>query len=269
MLKRSLYSTLLLSLVLSSSVFASDPAKPVNPVPPTPQEQPVNPPQPMPQPQTPPQPIATGNKRKPTKPTTIPNPTNPPSPLVSNAAEQFMNLLTPVNTMEGNFQQTVISAQRKVLQESKGSMEFKRPSLFRWEVDKPDKSLVVTDGHTLWNYDELLEQVIIKPFKTNINLSPVSFLFAELKQLQRDFNVAEVKDPSVDRCFRLTPKSADATFVAVEVGFDQGVIKILRLQDPLGQISVFEFSQVKNNTKISDLRFNFVPPKNVEVISEL
>lgn len=177
---------------------------------------------------------------------------------------QLQTLLVKINTMQASFTQTVFSENNKILQTYNGSMEFKKPNLFRWEVAKPDASLLVTDGKKLWNYDVDLEQVTVQPYTTDREITPLSFVLEDGTQLNKNFTVEQMPNS----CFKLTPKQETQNFINVAVCFNNSLIKSLTIVDHLGQNSVFEFSQVKNNLKIADQRFSFTPPAGVDVVGE-
>lgn len=180
---------------------------------------------------------------------------------------ELQDLLKPIITIKANFTQTVLNKQSKIVQKASGNMEFKRPNLFRWQIDKPDPTLIVTDGKKMWNYDIELEQVTVQNFRSNTEVSPISFLFDDVEQLDRDFNIVKVS--TARSTFKLTPKQENSSFISVELNFEQNNIKDLRLLDHLGQTSQFNFTQVQNNPKIANTRFTFVPPVGVDVIGEL
>jgi len=188
---------------------------------------------------------------------------------------ELQKLLAPIVTLKAQFQQTVLNDRNKILQRSSGNLEFKKPNMFRWEVEKPEANLVVTDGNKLWNYDADLEQVTVQEFKANTEVSPVSFLFDDMAKLKADFEIVKINQKNIkcferaSVCFRLTPKIENTNFVSVEVGFAAEKIVVLRLLDHLGQTSEFEFKSIKNNAKIANTRFTFTPPVGVDVIGEL
>jgi len=189
--------------------------------------------------------------------------------------QELENLVAPLKTLKAEFKQTVYSEKDKVLQQSAGNLEFKKPNLFRWQVISPDSSLVVTDGHKLWNYDIDLEQVTVQEFSSAQEVSPVSFLFEGADKLSKDFTVTKINTAAspclktAKNCFSLQPKLENPNFVAVEVGFDGDKIKVLRLHDHLQQTSVFVFNNVKNNPPLNSSRFSFTPPAGVDVIGEI
>lgn len=180
---------------------------------------------------------------------------------VANPADRLNVLLQPIDSLKANFVQTVYDKKQKVVQNAAGIIEFKRPQNFRWHIVEPDSTLVVTDGKTLWNYDEMLAQVTVEPFDAKKEVSPLSFLFADP---QLNFIVEEVNAST----FKLTPKQENQGFKYLELFFKRGKITQLHLYDHLDQITVFEFMQVQNNPSLADNRFSFIPPAGVDVIGD-
>lgn len=175
--------------------------------------------------------------------------------------DELESLLQPIKTLKANFKQTVLSEKNKVLQTATGTMEFKRPNSFRWQINPPDENLVVTNGEKLWSYDAELEQVTVQKFTASKEISPISFLFDDIDKLNKDFMV----DKLSQHAFKLTPRRENASFISVEVDFSNQQIKTLRLFDQLGQTSVFNFENVQKNLDIADNRFKFIPPAGVDV----
>lgn len=178
--------------------------------------------------------------------------------------QELQARLSKINTMQANFTQQVYSEKNKLLQSYSGNMEFKKPNLFRWEVQTPDQSLLVTDGQKLWNYDVALEQVTVQKYAPNKEVTPLSFVLDSSNNLNKNFSVEQM----ANSCYKLTPKQENQNFVNVAVCFKDTQITSLNILDHLGQNSKFEFSQVKNNGDIAGQRFSFKPPAGVDVVGE-
>jgi outer membrane lipoprotein carrier protein len=71
---------------------------------------------------------------------------------------------------------------------------------------------------------------------------------------------------SCSKCFLLKPKDEQADFSKAILGFKDNKLILFKLWDNLGQISVFNFSNIKLNTSISPNEFKFKIPPNVDVI---
>jgi outer membrane lipoprotein carrier protein len=182
----------------------------------------------------------------------------------STPISELQSLLAPISSMKANFKQTVYSEGKIEIQSASGNMEYKKPNLFRWEIEKPEASLLVTDGHKLWNYDVALEQVTVQKFTTDKQISPLSFILDDASKLSVNFVVSKL----ADSCYQLTPKHDNPNFVNVVVCFHSKRISIVRVLDHLGQTSVFDFSDMQNNPQIANSRFNFKAPAGVDVVGD-
>lgn len=177
------------------------------------------------------------------------------------AGEDLRKALNNIQTMQANFAQTVYGANGKVLQVATGKMDFKKPNLFRWEILTPDHNLLMTNGTTLWNYDETLEQVVIKPFDMQHTVSPISCLFADPTE---NFSVQQLST----NIYKLTPLKENSSFKYLELTLANSKLKSLKIDDHLDQVTVFDFTKVKNNLQISDSKFIFNPPSGTDIIRE-
>ena len=105
--------------------------------------------------------------------------------------------------------------------------------------------------------------------KSNLADSPAFLLTGSDTALMNSFTIAEAKAKrNKGTWFRLIPKDKNAMFNWVELGFHNKTLYQMRLQDGLGQQTIIQFNQVKYNQPIPSQRFNFKPPKGVDVISD-
>lgn len=177
---------------------------------------------------------------------------------------ELQSLLAPISSMKANFKQTVYSESKVEVQAASGNMEYKKPNLFRWQVEQPDMTLLVTNGHKIWDYDEALEQVTVQKYTADRQVSPLSFIIDDASKLNINFIVTKLSD----NCYKLAPKQENKNFVNVAVCFNSKYIASVRVLDHLGQTSIFEFKNMQNNLSLDNARFNFVPPVGVDVIGD-
>lgn len=182
----------------------------------------------------------------------------------SNPLQELQKLLSSISTMQAEFKQTVLNEKNNVLHVYHGLMAFKKPNLFRWQVDQPDESLLVTDGYKLWNYDVNLEQVTVEKFNANHEVTPLSFVLDDPYKLSANFNVERLPKS----CYKLTPKQENSNFVNVTVCFKNDKISSVKVADHFGQTTIFDFFKIKNNDQLQNVKFSFTPPAGVDVIGE-
>lgn len=183
------------------------------------------------------------------------------------AAERLNELLSTASTITGGFSQMTLSSNGASLQETTGTMELKRPGMFRWHTDPPLEQLLVSDGEKIWLYDPDLEQVTIQQLDQRLAHTPALLLSGDVSQLEENFNISWSEGGSVED-FTLTPKDEDSMFDSLRVSFSNGVINDMQLSDPVGQRTNILFRNVELNQPLQDNHFTFEVPDGIDVISE-
>lgn len=83
------------------------------------------------------------------------------------AAERLDAFLTKTQEGAGTFEQRVVTKEgEEAAPAARGSFQFKRPGQFLWRYEEPYRQLIVSNGETLWFYDEDLAQVTKKDRKS-------------------------------------------------------------------------------------------------------
>jgi outer membrane lipoprotein carrier protein len=136
-----------------------------------------------------------------------------------------------------------------------------KPDLFRWEVTKPAKQLVISNSHQIWIYDPDLAQVIIKPVDKAINAAPLAILSGSTEALTQDFHISKIKEG-----YQLASQVADLNFQTIQLHFKQDHISAMILFDNLGQKTELKFSNLSLNPILAKNTFEFISPKGVDVI---
>lgn len=192
----------------------------------------------------------------------------------SNVGEELKSLLDPINTLSGRFDQKVVNEQGKTVQSSSGEVFLKKPRQFRWEIQGDEPRLIVSNGKKIWDYDEDLSQVSIQKISKNSSQVPIFFLTGEATSLDKDFTIKTIAcmtgsgtSVNSDKCFSLQPKEENGSFQWIKIGFKNKELKEMEFLDQLGQKTTLIFSQVELNPSISESKFQFNPPKGVDIVT--
>src|SRR3990167_935825 len=187
----------------------------------------------------------------------------------SGLSTDLEQLLNAVHSMRASFKQTVYDNQHKVIQTLYGKMAMQRPGKFRWEVSRPIPQLIIANDKRLWIYDADLEQVTVRSLKNAAEETPVLLLSAASTMLDKDFAVTGgAQGPPEWHWYVLKPRHESAMFDAIQMGFKQGKIQEMRLQDHLGHTTRILFQQAVFNVILPDNLFVFKPKANIDVIDE-
>jgi outer membrane lipoprotein carrier protein len=180
------------------------------------------------------------------------------------AASRLEAAIDGLASLRASFRQTVTDAQGVETEHAEGTVTLARPGRFRWEYEEPAQ-LIVSDGATVWLYDQDLAQVTIRPAEESLAGSPALLLSGQ-SDIRAEFDVADGGNADGLAWSRLTPKGTDGDFRELDVGIANGELRRLRLIDRLGQTTVLEFGRIERNPEIAPDAFRFTPPPGVDVV---
>lgn len=179
------------------------------------------------------------------------------------AGERMLQVfLDDVNTLRADFVQTLMNADREILQETHGTLAVSRPGRFRWDYDE---QTIVADGQYLWLYDAGLEQVTQRALDQTLASTPAMLLSGD-GEYAGDFTVEELGALGDVTWIHLDPGLQDTEFEAVHIGFSDGQLAVMELVDTFGQTTRIEFSDLEVNPDLDEALFEFIPPAGVDVI---
>ncbi|HEY9572278.1 MAG TPA: outer membrane lipoprotein carrier protein LolA, partial [Pusillimonas sp.] len=146
-----------------------------------------------------------------------------------------------------------------------GEFSFRRPGQFRWSVKKPYEQLIVSNGKTVYQYDPDLAQVTERNVDQSIGASPAAILFGS-GALEAAFAISALPDKDGLDWLRAKPRSADAGFTHVDIGFRGNLPARLELLDSFGQTTRIDLSHIVVNPKLDAGEFTFTAPAGVDVV---
>lgn len=180
---------------------------------------------------------------------------------LADAAGELSVLLRDYETMSGDFQQTLVDEKQTLIQESSGHFVVKKPGFFYWDTKEPFPQLLVSNLKTIWLFDPDLDQVTVRPYKNNIDQTPILLLSGDTDRITESYSVSK----SGDR-YTLKPRALETAFTQMELVFDGKLLASMILHDTLQQTSTFRFTKVTLNEVVSPGRFQFTPPDGVDIL---
>ncbi|MEE8527762.1 MAG: outer membrane lipoprotein chaperone LolA [Gammaproteobacteria bacterium] len=180
-------------------------------------------------------------------------------------SEQLTEFLTSVETMSARFSQTLLDDDLAVVEVSAGDFAISRPGRFRWDYTEPYEQLILADGDRLWIYDAELEQASVRTVDAVLATTPAMLLSGDT-DISAGYEIVDRGLEDDVMWAELTPRTDEAEFVRLRLGFMDGEIRVMELFDRLGQTTRVEFFDVVRNPVLGDELFNFSPPDGVDVI---
>jgi outer membrane lipoprotein carrier protein len=195
----------------------------------------------------------------------------------ADSLDSLAQFLKQTRSMRADFVQ-VVAAPAKEGRPSKpktssGSFAFVRPSVFRFDYNKPFVQNIVADGKNLWLFDADLNQVTVRNQAQALGSTPASLIASasDLATLGKEFELlAAPSEAGVDWVVA-KPKVQDSSLQQVRIGLrsedGQMVLAHLDIVDAFGTRSQMRFDKVQvNPSQLTASQFNFVPPKGADVV---
>ncbi|MBU2591612.1 MAG: outer membrane lipoprotein chaperone LolA [Nitrospinae bacterium] len=201
-------------------------------------------------------------------------------PTLSAAPDSLDNFVNAIQkqyelnkTLTGNFTQVAYLKQHNRQNISKGKAYLKKPGRMRWEYKEPEEQVIVSDGNTLWFYLPLDGQATKSKLSEAVAPdSPYNFLMGKGK-IRQLFEISSVTLEWGDaklRYLSLVPKRGELNMAKIIIGVNRKTFQVeeTNVIDYFGNSTRVIMSEVDRESDIPDTMFNFVPPKNVEVIED-
>jgi len=180
--------------------------------------------------------------------------------------------LHDVRTMKAHFVQTFVSAGLGVPQAEEGTFMLQAPDLMRWEYDKPERKLAISDGTHTWFY--LPEEKVV--YKGSVAEWKEKGAFAVLVsgRLSEKFDAVSASTGGTvlpgHVLLELKPRGDTEEFKSVEIEMDPSTLDITSFTviDAMGNRIGLSLARVEKNVPLPDGTFSFEPPRDVEVVDQ-
>jgi outer membrane lipoprotein carrier protein len=153
----------------------------------------------------------------------------------------------------------------------RGTVAVKKPGLMRWNYTTPEKKQFVSDGKKIYFYVPEDRQVQVTDMPSTDQATTPALFLAGKGNISRDFVAAYAdKTPAGTVSLKLTPRRAEPDYEYLVVALDPKTMQIraLTTRDRQGGDSTLTFSNLKENTGISDNEFAFRIPRGVDVVTD-
>lgn len=184
----------------------------------------------------------------------------------ADARSQLSQYLKALDSLQGQFEQTLTSREGKPLQTTQGQFTIKRPGYFLWDTQAPNEQLVVGNPQKLWVYDPDLEQVTVRSQASQGDNSPARLLSGNIDSLAPNFDISQNTQAN-SQVFTLKPKKpANENFSQMEFSFQNGQITGMAFTDKLGQITRLQLKNTQANQPVDLKQFTFEPKPGTSII---
>jgi chaperone LolA len=146
-------------------------------------------------------------------------------------------------------------------------MWLSRPGRFRWSYGQPVEQEVLADGLRLWVYDVGLEQVIVRNQSKTLGNTPAALL-VNVDKPGDSYLIEYLGEQGAISWVTLFPKDSSAPFSQIQLGFENGDLRLVQMLDQLDQITRLKFDNLIVNDQLPKDLFRLDLPAGVDVIEE-
>lgn len=178
-----------------------------------------------------------------------------------------------VRTLAGDFAQSYTGGILHKTITDRGKVWIEKPGRMRWEYDRPEHKLFVSDGVKIYSYIPADKQVIVSSVPKGDEASTPTLFLAGKGNLTRDFQASLTSwpgAPSGTIALKLIPRQRqrDYDWLVLVVDRSSLELRILVTRDPEGGTSSIAFSNLKENVNVPDRLFTFKIPPGVDVVTD-
>jgi len=172
-----------------------------------------------------------------------------------------------IQDIQADFVQFTTSSAAKETQKADGLVYFKKPGMMKWEYKSPTNDIIVSDGKTIWAYQQDIGQVMIGNASDSGASISNNFL-AGMGNLKKDFDIELEKPDNNSYSLKLNPKVPQPNIQRLYIAVDKktSLVKQTIVFDLLGNETKVIFENLRINKSVPADIFKFKIPEGVRVI---
>lgn len=182
-------------------------------------------------------------------------------------AERLVALLA-FQQYQADFTQQTTDADGKVLQELQGRIVLEKPDHFYWQSGEPFLQQIISDGKTIWHYDEDLEQVVIQRYSEQLEGTPLLLILNNSDHVKHSFIIESYRKKRKIEQFSLRLKEANNSIQTLQLEFAKEQLTGLQFKDNLQQVTAIQFENMTLNQPADASLFLFKVPEGADVLYE-
>jgi outer membrane lipoprotein carrier protein len=183
--------------------------------------------------------------------------------------KSLRSLLGEFSSLRADFTQIIKDMQGQELQNSSGSILLQKPMQLRWSVDKPEESMLLADGKTVYNIDPWVEQVTLLDQSDLTKSNPLMLLISDDESQWSQVNVSKLKVEAQTRkkeIYTIISDDPNSSIVSLVLTFDKDKkLNSLESTDRQQQVNIVTFTDTQYNGATDSSKFSFNAPSTWSV----
>ena len=183
-------------------------------------------------------------------------------PAAGNPLDAFLDGL---DTFSADFEQVLLDSSGAALEVTGGALRLRRPGMFSWLYNEPYVQKIISDGNSLWIYEEDLEQVTVSDVSGAMEDTPALIFSGDIDPGEY-YVIEELEGEEGSTVLELTPRNPESYYRLLRLVFSGDELAGMALFDNLGQTLFISFTNAVRNPELKKELFMFSPTGDMEVI---
>jgi chaperone LolA len=193
-------------------------------------------------------------------------PNSEPRTVVSSPFDGLKKTYSEVNSLEAVFHQKIFIANLKKERAFEGDFFYKRHKGFLWKYRTPKVKFFLYDGKYMWQGEDEKPFVVKERIRKEKTTGTFLDLIEDIARIDELFTLKQQSIAGSLEVLEIVPKK-DSTVSSAKVWIDkQNVVRKIEIREFTGNINTIEFSAVKMNHGVDDVRFIYRPEKGKEIV---
>lgn len=152
---------------------------------------------------------------------------------------------------------------------AKGKVYVRYPGKMRWEYEKPDKQIIITDGYKLWIYRPEDNQVMTGSAPEFFRDGKGASFLSDIKLLRQKFDIELLEEEkSLFYELKLTPREKNMDVASIRLSVSMSTFTVMRVitYNLYGDETRIELLNSEFGIALNDDLFSFKIPEGVDVL---
>lgn len=150
-----------------------------------------------------------------------------------------------------------------------GKVMIRRPGMMRWEYEKPDKQIIITDGSTLWIYRPDDHQAMTGKAPAYLGDGKGASFLSDIRLVRKNFDVTpEDMDEPCCHTLKLMPRQKQHDIASIYLLISKHTSDVLQIvtYNAYGDQTIIDLSEFQLDQKFDDSMFTFTAPPGTDIL---
>ncbi len=168
----------------------------------------------------------------------------------------------------GFVQESTIKAM-DIVDFASGKIFVRYPGMMRWEYEKPEEQIIITDGHKLWIYRPTDNQVLTGSAPAFFSDGKGASFLSDIKLIRQKFKIS-LENSKEDFFYelKLQPLEKKLDVIDIRLSVTKNTFTVIRIRtyNSYGDENRIEFVNHRFDVKLDESLFSFKIPPGADVV---